>query len=85
LIKGTFKDHLVTWVGQYLVAENGKTRVKEILDDIDQRFANFICMYSMDRSLIFTSALLWFLYLLIYGDFLKGGTSNNGLATIPRP
>lgn len=41
LIKGTFKDHLVTWVGQYLVAENGKTRAKKILDDIDQRFTDF--------------------------------------------
>jgi hypothetical protein len=42
LIKGTFKDHLVTWVGQYLIAENGNTQAKKILDDIDQRFTNFI-------------------------------------------
>ncbi|KAI0631782.1 hypothetical protein C8Q77DRAFT_1272685 [Trametes polyzona] len=37
LIKGTFKDHLVTWVGEYLVHEHGKTRGKEILDEIDRR------------------------------------------------
>jgi len=38
LIKGTFKDHLVTWVGEYLVKKHGKTRANEILDDIDQRY-----------------------------------------------
>lgn len=30
LIKGTFKDHLVTWVGQYLVAEHGKREAKKL-------------------------------------------------------
>jgi hypothetical protein len=38
LIKGTFKDHLVTWVCEYLVAENGKSKASEILDDIDRRY-----------------------------------------------
>ena len=37
LIKGTFKDHLVTWVGQYLVITHGQTCANEILDDIDRR------------------------------------------------
>lgn len=37
IIKGTFKDHLVTWVEQYLELQHGKTRAKEILDDIDRR------------------------------------------------
>lgn len=37
LIKGTFKDHLVTWVGEYLVAEHGEARANEIIDDIDRR------------------------------------------------
>ncbi|KAF8152242.1 hypothetical protein B0H34DRAFT_110690 [Crassisporium funariophilum] len=39
LIKGTFKDHLVDWVGQYLVLEHGEARGKEFLDDIDRRIA----------------------------------------------
>jgi hypothetical protein len=38
LIKGTFKDHLVTWVGEYLVLEHGQNRANEILDDIDRRY-----------------------------------------------
>ncbi|KAF8802592.1 hypothetical protein BYT27DRAFT_7226303 [Phlegmacium glaucopus] len=35
VIKGMFKDHLVTWVGEYLVIEHGEARANEILDDID--------------------------------------------------
>ncbi|KAI0354066.1 hypothetical protein OH77DRAFT_1482399 [Trametes cingulata] len=39
LIKGTFKDHLVTWIELFLAAKNGKARAKEILTDIDRRIA----------------------------------------------
>ncbi|KAF7978992.1 hypothetical protein HWV62_44259 [Athelia sp. TMB] len=38
LIKGTFKDHLITWVGEYLACVHGKAHAKDILDDIDRRF-----------------------------------------------
>jgi hypothetical protein len=38
VIKGTFKDHLVTWVSEYLLLEHGEARANEILDDIDRRF-----------------------------------------------
>ena len=37
LIKGVFKDHLVTWFGEYLLVEYGPLRSALILDDIDQR------------------------------------------------
>ncbi|OJA20004.1 hypothetical protein AZE42_13769, partial [Rhizopogon vesiculosus] len=36
LIKGTFKDHLVTWVQHYLFAMHSERQAKKILDDIDQ-------------------------------------------------
>ncbi|KAJ7648027.1 hypothetical protein FB45DRAFT_783012 [Roridomyces roridus] len=39
IIKGTFKDHLVTWVGQYLVAQHGKKKAAQIMADIDRRIA----------------------------------------------
>ncbi|KAL6305520.1 hypothetical protein BKA93DRAFT_816905 [Sparassis latifolia] len=35
VIKGTFKDHLVTWVGEYLTLVHGKECGKEVLDEID--------------------------------------------------
>lgn len=37
VIKGSFKDHLVTWVGEYLVIEHGEARANELLDQIDRR------------------------------------------------
>ena len=36
LIKGTFKDHLVTWVEGYLTAEHSKRQADRILADIDR-------------------------------------------------
>jgi hypothetical protein len=38
VIKGTFKDHLVTWIENYLVLVHGEAGSKEILDDIDKRY-----------------------------------------------
>jgi len=37
LIKGTFKDHLVTWVGDYLYQTHGEKVALEIIEDIDHR------------------------------------------------
>ena len=37
VIKGTFKDHLVTWVGEYLEDMHGKSRAAKVMADIDQR------------------------------------------------
>ncbi|KAG1868313.1 hypothetical protein DFJ58DRAFT_714245 [Suillus subalutaceus] len=39
LIKGTFKDHLVEWVGQYLHHVHSKKGAEKIQDDIDRRIA----------------------------------------------
>lgn len=38
VIKGTFKDHLVTWVCEYLSLEHGEARAKDLLDQIDRRY-----------------------------------------------
>ncbi len=37
LIKGTFKDHLVQWVCDYLQLTHGERRANAVLDDIDRR------------------------------------------------
>ena len=47
LIKGTFKDHLATWVGKYLVLEHGKAHKKAIMDDIDCRYCSLYIMSSL--------------------------------------
>ncbi|KAF7762482.1 hypothetical protein Agabi119p4_9075 [Agaricus bisporus var. burnettii] len=39
LIKGTFKDHLVTWVNEYFHIKYGERRALEIIHDIDRRIS----------------------------------------------
>ena len=36
VIKGTFKDHLVLWVEDYLKEMHGPSKAEGILDEIDQ-------------------------------------------------
>ncbi|KAG2074321.1 hypothetical protein BDR04DRAFT_1008349 [Suillus decipiens] len=42
LIKGAFKDHLVTWVENYLEVTYGKCEAKQCMDDIDQRYIIYL-------------------------------------------
>ena len=83
LIKGTFKDHLVTWVGEYLVLTHGKTEADKILADIDRRYVNTSDALSVEWASRLTQNIdLWpSPYSPIYGGFLKGAVSSNGLAT----
>ena len=37
IIKGTFKDHLVTWVTAYINLKHPQAEAKQILADIDRR------------------------------------------------
>ncbi|KAF8800253.1 hypothetical protein BYT27DRAFT_7227560 [Phlegmacium glaucopus] len=39
LIKGIFKDHLVEWVGEYLIMTHGLTAALVIIEDIDHRIS----------------------------------------------
>ena len=40
-MKGTFKDHLVSWVEEYIKISSASEReAKEILDDIDRRYVS---------------------------------------------
>ena len=46
IIKGGFKDHLVTWVGEYLEITHSKAKADAILDDIDCRYVGYyLCDY----------------------------------------
>ncbi|KAK0232788.1 hypothetical protein IW262DRAFT_1451309 [Armillaria fumosa] len=36
IIKGSFKDHLIEWVGEYFEMAVGAAQAKEIMDDIDR-------------------------------------------------
>ncbi|KAJ3994076.1 hypothetical protein F5050DRAFT_1576335 [Lentinula boryana] len=39
VIKGTFKDHLVEWIAEYVMASNPPNEALEILKDIDRRIS----------------------------------------------
>ncbi|KAJ7233657.1 hypothetical protein C8J57DRAFT_1249760 [Mycena rebaudengoi] len=49
VIKGTFKDHLVTWVGEYLYLEHSKAEADAIMDEIDRRIATTPAFPSLRR------------------------------------
>ncbi|KDQ57382.1 hypothetical protein JAAARDRAFT_193722 [Jaapia argillacea MUCL 33604] len=40
VIKGTFKDHIVGWVNEYLYLVHGETHTNEIIDVIDWRISS---------------------------------------------
>jgi len=42
VIKGTFKDHLVTWIEEYLLLTHGEARSNMIWDDINKRHETFL-------------------------------------------
>ena len=42
LIKGVFKDHIVTWICEYLLLRHGERRANAILNDIDRRYVFLI-------------------------------------------
>ena len=37
VIKGAFKDHIITWVQQWLIQAHSETQANKILKDIDHR------------------------------------------------
>ena len=51
LIKGTFKDHLVTWVCRYLVRQHGERKAGVIINDIDRQYVISI-PYKQGQGLI---------------------------------
>ncbi len=53
VIKGTFKDHLVTWLMTYLVRERGQKQEDKMIDKIDWRYTLF--SYLQFQSLTYTS------------------------------
>jgi hypothetical protein len=82
IIKGTFKDHLVRWVCEYLVVENGERKANDILDDIDRRYGTLIAK-ERDTSNIQTGLHLYH-HSQVFVDFLMVAVSSSGLATTRR-
>lgn len=81
LIKGAFKDNLVTWIQNYITSMNSEREANEILDDIDRRYVYSNCLRECpDLDLGLPLSHIFRDYVV----FLKGETSNSGLVTIQR-
>jgi len=85
LIKGTFKDHLVMWISEYLVIQHGERRAGVILDDIDRRYVLPIAMTTHNDIAGLLAELLWCRLFQVSVDFPMVGVSSSGQATTPRP
>jgi hypothetical protein len=62
VIKGGFKDHLVSWVEDYLVLVHGKTGAKKYMADIDRRCVAYSTHFSLLCNSLFHSIALVPLY-----------------------
>jgi Plavaka transposase len=83
LIKGTFKDHLMQWISDYLYLTHGETHANVILDNIDRRWV--FCLCKSTTNDFATMIVLWLHhYSLVFVSSPKGGGSNNGQGTIQR-
>ena len=85
LIKGTFKDHLVMWISEYLVIQHGERRAGVILDDIDRRYVLPIAMTTHNDIAGLLAELLWCHLFQVSVNFPMVGVSSSGQATTPRP
>jgi hypothetical protein len=82
VIKGTFKDHLVTWVEEYLILVHSKMQAAVVLDDINCRYVCNCMICHLLTQLFLLSALHWHQHSWDFDAFHKVMASNNGQATI---
>jgi hypothetical protein len=83
VIKGTFKDHLVTWVEEYLKITYDKAEAGVIMDEIDRRCDIILC-YSVQTQADNILGLQRFRLSQGCEDSSKAGVSSSGPAMILR-
>ncbi len=82
VIKGTFKDHLVAWICDYVIITHGETRGGAILDDIDRRY---VLPSTQDNGVTNSIPVLQQSpHFQGCAGFHTGAGSNSGQGTIPR-
>jgi hypothetical protein len=79
LIKGTFKDHLVMWISEYLIIQHGEHCVGVILDNIDQQYVLYVALTTHNEIVTgLLAELLWCHLFQISADFPMVGISSSG-------
>jgi hypothetical protein len=84
IIKGTFKDHLATWVTDYIKLEHSPAAAKRILAQIDQRYVPLSGSVGYLSFLFESSALLRIHLSLVSVVSQKVGDSSNGREMTPK-
>jgi hypothetical protein len=78
-IKGTFKDHLVTWVCKYLKRVHGEHCADIIIDDIDWQYVfQFSHWYPSNHDADAWTELLWYPLSWAYANFHMATVSSSG-------
>jgi hypothetical protein len=81
-VKGTFKDHIVEWVEEYIKDVHSNAEALRILVDIDQRYiicCNIICVISITYS-----GLRPHHHTLAFSIFMKEEDLSSGQEITPR-
>jgi hypothetical protein len=76
-IKGVYKDHLVSWVAEYLQHYHGTADMEQILDEIDRRSVH-LKIFHLTRSPNHCTGLHLRPHSQDYDGLNKGGISTNG-------
>ena len=85
VIKGAFKDYLVSWVEHVLLVMYSRKEARKIMDDIDRRYEHLSkLLQSVDLRLL-PVVLLSYLLSQALETFHRVATSSNGWAMIPKP
>ena len=85
-IKGTFKDHLVDWVGTYLEITYDKAEAERIMDEIDRRYVSscYIFKFTLTDIKVYNSGLQLRQHFLSCDVSSKADGLSNGPETILR-
>ena len=81
MIKGTFKDHIVTWVTDYIKGIHSESETNRILDDIDHRLV-INPIYKCYNNIHIE--LHWHLHFRVFDAFQRVGALSNGLGMTQR-
>jgi hypothetical protein len=86
VIKGTFKDHFVAWICDYLILRYGQAAGEAIIDEIDRRYVllSFPGLRAILNMLLCSVSLPRHLFLVCVGS-PKAGTSSIGRAMTAKP
>lgn len=86
VIKGMFKDHLITWVVDYIQCSNSDGDTSRLLNELDHQwvvFHNVVCCIN-SLTVLNIASPSW-LPFHAYTASLKGKASSNGQVMIQRP